>query len=54
MRGEDLRQLLERYPETGTLVLERLAAVIAERLRNTHEQVMALLLQGMRTSVSHS
>jgi len=49
--GQDLCQLCDRYPETGILILERLATVIAERLRNTHEQVMALLKQGLYTSL---
>ncbi len=51
--GRDLCELCDRYPETGILVLERLATVIAERLRNTHEQVMALLKQGLHASVNH-
>jgi len=46
--AEDLRDLCERYPETGSLVLERLAVVIAERMRNTHVHVIALLEQGLR------
>jgi len=50
LRGEDLRNLCNQCPETGILILERLATVIAVRLRNTHEHVMALLLQGLRTS----
>ncbi len=53
LRGEDLRELCNQYPETGILIMERLATVIAERLRNTHEHVMALLLQGLRTSPNH-
>ncbi len=52
VRGQDLRQLCEQHPETGVLILERLAAVIAERLRNTHQQVMALLEQGLRIDVN--
>jgi CRP-like cAMP-binding protein len=48
VHGSDLRTLCEKYPETGALVLERLATVIAERLRNTHEHVIALLEQGLR------
>jgi CRP-like cAMP-binding protein len=47
VRGEDLRRLCEQNPETGSVILERLAAVIAERLRNTHQHVMALLEQGL-------
>lgn len=47
VRGQDLRNLCNECPETGILILDRLATVIAERLRNTHDQVMALLLQGL-------
>lgn len=48
--GEDLRILCEQHPDTGILILERLATVIAERLRNTHEHVMDLLVEGMGIS----
>lgn len=48
LHGQDLRTLCENCPQTGTLVLERLAAVVAERIRNTHPHVVALLEQGMR------
>lgn len=51
VRGYDLRKLCEQYPETGVLLLDRLATVIAERLRNTHEQVVALLELGLRNNV---
>lgn len=51
VRGVDLRDLCEQDPETGILILERLAAVIAQRLRNTHEQVIELLKQGIRSRV---
>ena len=47
VRGRDLRHLCEEYPETGILILERLAWVIADRLRNTHDQVVELLKQGV-------
>jgi CRP/FNR family cyclic AMP-dependent transcriptional regulator len=50
--GQDLRDLCEQYPETGTLLLERLATVIAERLRSTHSHVIALLEQGLHISES--
>jgi hypothetical protein len=50
VRGEDLRILCEQHPDTGILILERLATVIAERLSNTHDQVMALLVEGMGIS----
>lgn len=48
MRGADLQSLRDRNPETGLVVLERLADVIAERLNSTHSQVMALLENGLR------
>ena len=47
VRGTDLRNLCKQYPETGILILDRLATIIAERLRNTHEQVIALLRHGL-------
>jgi CRP-like cAMP-binding protein len=50
--GQDLRDLCARHPETGRLILERLAAGIAERLRNTHKHVLELLEQGLRVEVS--
>lgn len=47
IKGTDLRDLCEQNPETGILILERLAEIVAERLRNTHEQVVALLKEGL-------
>lgn len=47
--GKDLRDLCVSHPETGVLILERLAAVIAERLKNTHEKVVELLWQGVNS-----
>lgn len=45
--GEDLKKLCQEHPETGILILNRLAGVIAQRLRGTHEQVLALLHRGL-------
>ena len=45
--GEDLKKLCKDFPETGILILNRLAGVIAQRLRGTHEQVVALLHHGL-------
>ncbi len=47
MAGEDLKTLCQEHPETGILILNRLAGVIAQRLRGTHEQVVALLHRGL-------
>ncbi len=51
VRGKELRNLCEQHPDTGILILERLAGVISERLHNTHEQVMALLKIGLGNGV---
>lgn len=46
IRHTDLQTLYTQYPETGKIFLERLAGVIAERLRSTHPQVLELLTEG--------
>ena len=46
--GRDLRSLCEQYPDTGMILLDRLAAVVAERSQHAHPQVMALLEAGLR------
>jgi CRP/FNR family cyclic AMP-dependent transcriptional regulator len=51
VRSQDLRILCDQQPETGALVLERLAAVVAERLNNKHSYVVALLQQGLSQGV---
>ena len=48
VRSADLRKLCEKHPETGTIVLDYLATLIAQRLRNTHSHVLELLKQGMK------
>jgi CRP/FNR family transcriptional regulator, cyclic AMP receptor protein len=45
IRREDLQVICKRYPETGKILLERLASVIAERLRSTHSHVFEILRQ---------
>lgn len=52
VRGADLQKLCEEHPETGGLLLERLANAVAERLRNTHPQVLTLLESGLRSGVN--
>ncbi len=47
LKGEELKNLCQEHPETGILLLNRLAGVIAQRLRGTHEQVVALLHRGL-------
>ena len=45
--GKDLHILCEKYPETGVVILDRLASAIAERLEGTHKVIMDILNQGM-------
>jgi len=47
LEGSDLKHLCDKHPETGILILDRLAGVIAQRLRGTHSQVMELLKNGL-------
>ena len=42
IKGDELQRLCEQYPETGVIILERLAGVIAERLQSTHTVVCRL------------
>jgi len=49
IRGDTLRELCTSHPETGVIILERLAGVIAERLRNTHQKVVELLWRGVNS-----
>jgi CRP-like cAMP-binding protein len=50
MRSEDLRHFHDQQPQIAHLLLERLAGVIADRLRYTHPEIMALLENGMHMS----
>jgi CRP/FNR family transcriptional regulator len=53
MRGDNLKMLRENHPETGILVLERLATSVLQRLNNPryHAQVMAFLEHGLKNGV---
>lgn len=45
VRGSDLRSLCDKHPDTGDTILDRLASVIAERLRSTHTEIINILKQ---------
>lgn len=47
MSSQQLKTLCEKHPKTGTLLLEHLADVIAQRLNSTHSQILSILTQGM-------
>lgn len=54
VRSEDLRRFADAYPEMANLLLERLAQVIADRLRNTHPQIMTLLEHGLHIDTTRT
>jgi CRP/FNR family cyclic AMP-dependent transcriptional regulator len=54
VRGDDLRRLCLQHPDTGTIILDRLATVIAERLHSTHDLVLSLLQLGLTTTLEKS
>jgi CRP-like cAMP-binding protein len=53
VRGDDLKKFHEKHPKTGILVLDRLAKVVARRLKrtHTHDQVVAMLEHGLKNGV---
>ncbi len=50
IRGQALRDLCTDFPETGVILLERLASVIAERLTSTHSYVLHILTEGVEAN----
>ena len=50
VRGDVLRKLCKTHAKTGVIILERLAEVIAERLRSTHHKVVELLHESIHPS----
>lgn len=48
----DLQSLCEKYPETGTIILDRLMADVVERLRATSPEMYTLLESSLRNSVN--
>ena len=54
LRGQDLQIFCEQYPDTGSLLLDRLAGIVAERLRASHEHVIALLEHGIQVNEQKS
>jgi CRP-like cAMP-binding protein len=50
--SDALHDLCVEHPETGRIIIDRLAAVIAERIRGTHHHVISLLNQGLRIQMN--
>ena len=47
VRGSDLRLICEQHPDVGRVILDRLAAVIAER-KQSQKQMTSFLANGIR------
>jgi CRP-like cAMP-binding protein len=47
VRGSELRKFCIEHPETGKIILERLADGASSRWKDAHQQVKAILLQGL-------
>ena len=47
VESSNLHEFCVTYPDSGKIIIERLAELIAERLRNTHYEVISLLEQGL-------
>jgi CRP/FNR family cyclic AMP-dependent transcriptional regulator len=48
IRSVELRRLIEKHPTVGKIILDRLAAVIAERKKRYHANVSAILANGVQ------
>ena len=47
VHGNELRKFCLEHPEAGIDILERLADGVSFRLRNAHEQIKSLIVQGI-------
>ena len=47
LRGSDLRKLCIDHPETGRIILDRLANIVSSRWTHAKDQVKSLLARGM-------
>jgi len=48
IKGSDLKKICQERPQTGILIIERIASLIARRLTNTQKQVVGLLNNGLQ------
>jgi CRP-like cAMP-binding protein len=49
--GTRLRKLIKEHPQTGTMVMDRLADAVSPRWKNAQSQVRAMLRKGMELPV---
>jgi CRP/FNR family cyclic AMP-dependent transcriptional regulator len=52
LRSESLKQLYRNCPETGGVLLDRLAAGIAEPLKSSHSEVLQILVKGIGSNAN--
>lgn len=48
--GKGMQRFCETHPDTGVVLLERLANVVADHLRNTHSQILNILTKGVEAN----
>jgi CRP/FNR family transcriptional regulator len=47
IRKDSLQKFCSQHPETGKILLDRLASLISERLNSTHREVLNILTNGV-------
>ncbi|GAB4494826.1 MAG: hypothetical protein Fur0016_12910 [Anaerolineales bacterium] len=50
--GDDLRELQDLHPQTGQLILDRLARAVSSRWVDAQQQVKAMIKKGVKENVS--
>ncbi|MBI5944169.1 MAG: cyclic nucleotide-binding domain-containing protein [Chloroflexi bacterium] len=51
IRGTDLRDLVNKHPETGQIILDQLAQVVSSRWKNSHSEVQSILKDRLKSEV---
>ena len=46
---ELVEQMCQKYPQAGTVILDRLASAVSSRWQNAHEQVRSILENGLNS-----
>jgi CRP-like cAMP-binding protein len=54
VEGDALRMLCNQHPETGKIILDRLAELVSARWQHSHYQIRAMLDQGIKASANGS
>jgi CRP-like cAMP-binding protein len=52
LRSDSLKQLYRNCPETGNVLLDRLAGGIAEPLKSSHSEVLQILVNGIDSNAN--